>query len=305
VAFLFITRINATPSKCTALSTVDLVLVYNQPGELPRDFMKLHLEITTLEATNLNFTNLSMVFTVQQCYLKHLNLSHNRLIELNNYEFYGIDNIETLSLANNLLKTIQRLAFQNLDKVQRIDLSHNRLQELVSGVFDSLKSSLEIKMNSNQLKVANLKLYILTENLEKLDLSRNHIDEILYDDKNETSELNFSNHNLAYLNLGHNRLELINFTKMPNFRHLAEVNLQGNKLKAIVYKGLVEHLPNLKKINISGHQLDNTTVFAINQYFNLNGINAAPFEMDNISWFMLGIIVLVDMGWTVVSVLWR
>jgi Leucine-rich repeat (LRR) protein len=264
--------------------------------------MNQHLNITSIQATNLKLTKLSKAFSKTRCFLKSLNLSHNRIAELDNYEFYGLESLENLSLANNLLTYIKDYAFQNLGNIQRLDISHNHLQQLEPGVFKPLKSAKELNVNNNRLIMANLTLYDNTEKLVTLNLSNNRIETILRDDRYGTKVLDFSRHKLAYLDLGQNRLTTITFKRMPNFGNLRDINLQDNNLTEFICGDLEEYLPKLKKMQISVHKLDNATLDVIDRCFNYNGINQ-PLKMD--VYFMLSVAMLVDMAWTLGLPMWH
>jgi Leucine-rich repeat (LRR) protein len=102
-----VTKINGGLTHCTESATEDLIVVYDQTGELLKDLIKRHPNMTSLEATNSELIKLPDVFSNPQCFLKNLDLTHNYISELAIYQFYGLDNLENLSLANNRLTNVK------------------------------------------------------------------------------------------------------------------------------------------------------------------------------------------------------
>jgi Leucine-rich repeat (LRR) protein len=275
VCFLFLQAIT------TISATVDSVLVYNKTGELPQRLLEQYPKITSLQATNLELTGLSQTFQTIHYQLKHLDLSHNHLSEFDNtFSFYGLRNLETLSLANNRLEKLESIDFYGLEKLQSLNLSHNRLQHLNAPVFDYVKEVRELKLDYNHLEQVNFTLFAKMVKRAILDLSNNQIKEIQYHPQYEQ----FGSHSLEHLYLGHNHLESFNFNEIPNFRNLTQLNLQGNNLTYLITGELVQRFPKLKTINISGHRLDSATLESFRTYSESNEIQLlsnSPEVMDH------------------------
>jgi Leucine rich repeat len=275
----------------------DSVLVYNEIGILPGNLLQQYPNITSLQATGLKLTNLTSAFSKSQFFLKNLDLSNNSLAKLEPYEFVGIRNLLTLSLAYNHLIILRRHTFQGLGKLRHLNLSHNLIQVLEATIFDFLLNSIELRLNNNLLKLVNLRLCAFMKKLAKLDLSNNQIEIII---NNKTT--NFSSHSLEFLDLGHNHLQYIDFSSMPNFEKLTELNLQDNNLTSIGIGNLAKRFPKLKKIIINGQKMDDSTMGAVHQYFNYYGINSEPSRMNYIYWLELYVVVLVNI--TIGLALW-
>jgi Leucine-rich repeat (LRR) protein len=362
-----VTIISGDANHCTESTTEDLVVVYDQTGELLEDLIKRHPKMTSLEATNSNLTTLPKVFQGRQCFLKNLDLSYNHLTELETYQFYQIVNLESLSLANNRLTNLKGSTFQRLGNVQRLNLSHNHLENLELTVFDPLYSLKELKLDNNHLKAVKLSWFIRATKLTNLELQCNQIENIekigyareshnfsvqeLNLSSNSLSDLSFladckylnsldlSNNinanfndqtfehnnqlmnltmqnvslnrvgegfprifnslNLQQLDIGYNHLESMDFRQMPKWQILRGLKLTGNALKVFIIGDLADCCPNLKAIDITGHQLDESTLESLMQYCHDHHIflrlNASKVDhFVYISWFLMGFIVLVD-----------
>jgi Leucine rich repeat len=154
VCFLFLQAIT------TINATVDSVLVYDKIGKLPGNLLEQYPNITSLQATNLELTGFSYTFQIRHGKLKHLDLSHNHLTELLiPFAFYGLRNLEILSLANNRLEQLNPVDFFGLDKLQSINLSHNRIQHIHIRAFVNAIEVRELKLDHNQLDIANFMLF--------------------------------------------------------------------------------------------------------------------------------------------------
>jgi Leucine rich repeat len=286
ICFLFlhaIRRFNAS---------ADSVLVYNGTGILPGVLLQQYPNITSLQAAGLKLRSLSSAFLKSQFFLRNLDLSNNRVAELRHYEFAGVPNLTTLSLAYNNLNKLMLFTFHGLGKLQHLDLSHNLLQNFEAGVFNYLTDLIELWLNNNYLKLVNLALYASMKKLAKLDLSNNQIETIVRD---ETVEFNTSSYSMEFFDLGDNRLKVFNFMSLPFYGKLTELNLQGNKLTNLTYNDLVARFPNLKTINITGHQLDNSTLETFRVYCDNNGIHLPPFPKKlDLTTAYIGLVVIIS-----------
>ncbi len=142
--------------------------------------------------------------------LQTLDLSFNRLIEINNFWVPGnnLDKLRTLNLAKNMIRQIKNL--DKLSSLEHLDLSDNKVIEL---------SGLE--------KLLNLKTLNLQGNL------------LEYIDLPEMA-------NLQDLNLRRNKISIVN--KLAGFVCLMKLNLGQNLIKSI--SNLEHTLPALKELTL-------------------------------------------------------
>nr|XP_032806682.1 adhesion G protein-coupled receptor A3-like isoform X1 [Petromyzon marinus] len=76
-------------------------------------------------------------------------LSNNRISQLKNGSFYGLNYLERLDLKNNLISTIEPGAFLGLSELKRLDLSNNRIGCLSSETFVGLASLTRLNLSGN------------------------------------------------------------------------------------------------------------------------------------------------------------
>ena len=81
--------------------------------------------------------------------LKVLNLSSNKLQEIQAGIFNQLNCLKSLDLSSNNLKTLETNAFTGLEKLQNLNLADNRLKVISSNILDSLKVLQIVDMTKN------------------------------------------------------------------------------------------------------------------------------------------------------------
>jgi Leucine-rich repeat (LRR) protein len=179
--------------------------------------------------TNLNELNSSS--------LKYLNVSNNRLQEID-FKNTFLPNLEYLDLSQNRLISIKNESFLNMDKLKHLNLSHNKL-DLESG-FN------------------NISYFYGQSLLGTLDLSFN---EIKYLDSNRTFQYLNS---LKYLNLSNNRLNSLDAFIFGFLYNLSDLHLASNNISFINGRCFF-NLRNLKKLVLSNNQINSTDFLQLNK----------------------------------------
>lgn len=159
--------------------------------------------------------------------LKFLNLSHNVIDDLPRYVFNNLS-LEILSLSHNLLRAIPFQVFAPIERVKILDLSHNQLVTFLDHFFKFNRHIEELILNDNRIvKLTSNALADLVD-LRKLDLSNNSLSFIakgLFD----------SLKNLEYLSLANNPFSNIVSGSFRGLQNLFYLNLSGNKMKQLTY----------------------------------------------------------------------
>lgn len=130
-----------------------------------------------------------------------LDLSHNRLVQLEGGGFGGLSRLETLHLAHNQLTTIQPGAFRNASGalLRHLDLSSNQLRILEQHYFEELSGLEELLLFNNRI--------VLVESRALGGLG-----------------------GLRRVYLSHNRLTDFPFFTMQEHPHLSMLDLSSNRL---------------------------------------------------------------------------
>jgi hypothetical protein len=99
--------------------------------------------------------------------LKHINLSYNNIISIDDEWFKGLPNLENLVLQANGLQTLDKQAFSIIPKLMDLDLSYNKDLILDRDVFAKLKKLRSLSLIDNS---SIDELPTISSKLEKLEL---------------------------------------------------------------------------------------------------------------------------------------
>ena len=182
-------------------------------------------------------------------YLKHLDISNNKIETLNQTVISYMEHLEKVDLSKNKLEVISNTLFRSYHKLKDICLAYNRITYLPLDIFEYNINLKNINLSGNQIKeitfsfehLLSLEVVDLQENsIEFLDeWSRNQIDR-LYDDNHNNTQRTHTNETLA-IDLRDNPLscqcpsgEFINwFVNSPvfyNSRNLYHCTIDGYEI---------------------------------------------------------------------------
>lgn len=140
-------------------------------------------------------------------------------------------NTQNLSLANNLLKTLEKHQFSELEQLQELDLSENMLTVIEVQAFSGLKNLLILRLSQNRLKVILVGVFSGLQSLCMLDISKNEILVFLND---MFYEMPF----LQKLEVNENDLVFISNRAFSGLVHLQELNFDGYNLTSVPTEAL-------------------------------------------------------------------
>ncbi|TSP90474.1 Leucine-rich repeat and immunoglobulin-like domain-containing nogo receptor-interacting protein 1 [Bagarius yarrelli] len=149
-------------------------------------------------------------------------------------------NTQYLSLANNLLNTIGKHQFSDLEQLQELDLSENMLTVIEVQAFSSLKNLLILRMSNNRLKIILVGVFSGLQSLQLLDISKNKILIFLSDTFYEMPSL-------QRLEMNENELVFISNHAFSGLPHLQELFLDGYNLTSFPTDALSQ-LPSLVRL---------------------------------------------------------
>jgi Leucine-rich repeat (LRR) protein len=190
-----------------------------------------------LEKLSICFNLLTNLNEINSSSLKYLNVSNNRLQEIDLKNAF-LPNLEYLDLSHNRLISIKNESFLNMDKLKHLNLSNNKLD-------------LESEFN-------NISYFHGQSHLETLDLSFN---EIKYLDSNQTFQYLNS---LKYLNLSNNRLNSLDAFIFGFLYNLSDLHLASNNLTFLNGRCFF-NLRNLKKLILKNNQINSIDFLQLNK----------------------------------------
>ncbi|XP_008569564.1 PREDICTED: toll-like receptor 8 [Galeopterus variegatus] len=191
--------------------------------------------------------------------LKVLNLSHNDIYTLTDYELKSMS-LEELVFSGNRLDRLWKAAdnryitiFKNLTNLTRLDLSFNSLRRIPNEAFLNLPQSLtELYINDNKLNFFNWTLLQQFPYLHLLDLSRNKLPSL-------TNSLSKFTSSLKTLLLRQNKIFYLPSGFLSEASGLVHLDLSSNLLKMINKSTLqTKTATNLAILELGGNPFDCT-----------------------------------------------
>lgn len=146
--------------------------------------------------------------------LWRINLEHNHIFDIEDYSFYGLNNLVNLELRGNDLLTIRKNTFAGIPSLGFLDLSENDLRTIEEGAFDFVELDV-LHLNGNELKRLSDNLFDRMPNVQRISLHQNALERI------GRSLYNLSNVNT--ISLGDNHIidiDLVEFAQLPKLNDL-------------------------------------------------------------------------------------
>jgi insulin-like growth factor-binding protein complex acid labile subunit len=209
---------------------------------------------SNLEKLSICFNLLTKLNEINSSSLKYLNVSNNRLQEID-FKKTFLPNLEYLDLSQNCLISIKNDSFLKMYQLKHLNLSHNKLD-------------LESEFN-------NVSFFKGKSLLETLDLSFN---EIKYLDSNRTFQYLNS---LKYLNLSNNRLNSLDAFIFGFLYNLSDLHLASNNISFLNGRCFF-NLRNLKKLILKNNQINSIDFLQLNKN-DLYNLDYLELEENNIT----------------------
>jgi protein toll len=153
----------------------------------------------------------------------------------------GLDNLKSLTLHSNGIKSLPVDFFQNMTKLQYLDMKDNALQ-LPLHVFDSLSNLLTLELGSNQMTNLEVGMFRNLSRLNRLNLWSNNL-------QNLTQGVFTGLSSLKFLDLSSNKLTSIYADLFANMPLLTELFLANNNFTSLP-GGLLSRAKNLTKLGL-------------------------------------------------------
>lgn len=219
--------LNANDNSLEEISTVipkstinvdEISLQHNNISSIPNQLFASNSTIQNLNLSG-NFIATIQPDAYLSCTVNKLDLSGNRLQKL---DFNFPESLTLLDLSFNRIAQIDPEAFQAADRLETLLLNKNHLTSLPKGCFRTLTNLKSMSLSSNELTVSH-GVFTGLKGLEQLDLANNSIgnfSELLLHDLT----------NLNVLDVENNRLRSLNVKDlMLNLKSLRRIKVKGNK----------------------------------------------------------------------------
>ncbi|KAI1286937.1 Protein toll [Halotydeus destructor] len=242
-----------------------LDLGFNLMSELPAD---MFCPLTNLKVLNLTrnqltgFGSLGVVdhTTGHLCLqeLQELDLSYNRITFLSETGVASLKNLRALYLHHNQINQVAELSLSALSRLTVIDLSHNQLTNLPARSFRELSELRQLYLQNNSIVQLPTELFAGLSKLYTLDLSYNEISS-----DSLTSDTFADLIRVVILDMGHNRLKVINGSIFQSQYSLQVVNLNDNEIERILDHSF-SSLYNLDTLVLARNRLKQVDLFTLN-----------------------------------------
>ena len=199
-----------------------------------------------------------------------LDLGENRITALETNTFTNIGtHIVSLNLSFNLLSSLQKGVFTNLQSLVHLSLFNNSLTTLNPGIFDNLHSLVFLSAFVNELTTLSRELFSNLHVLKDLYINNNALVKLvsktfhsLYTLKSLFLSSNKINHcedgtfynlsELTHLALGRNYLSFLPFHLFDDLLSLTHLDLAANRLQSLPRIG---HMMSLSLVDLLGNPL--------------------------------------------------
>ena len=184
--------------------------------------------------------------------LKELNLSNNRLSDINELGIVNFPELTKLNLSLNCISDINILEKVNFKKLKELNLNNNEISDI--NILEKVNFMELNKLYLCYNKISDIKILekVNFKELKELNLSNNRIYNI-----NILGKVNFKN--LNKLNLSFNEISNINILEKVNFKELEELYLGVNKISNI---NVLEksNFKNLKLLDLSYNDISDINI---------------------------------------------
>jgi Leucine-rich repeat (LRR) protein len=181
-------------------------------------------DLLNLNILNLKFNKFKSIF-VQNSFLTYLNMDFSMYTEITNTTFIGLDFLQTISLRNNKIESIQNNSFCYCYDLFILDLAYNSISYINENTFKGLINLKYLLINNNKLTFIEMYSFKWFGFLILLDLSKNNLNEIKCNI--------FSNSQKWLIYLDNNKISWIENNAFKNISSLISINLNNNSLNEI------------------------------------------------------------------------
>jgi Leucine-rich repeat (LRR) protein len=178
--------------------------------------------------------------------LQKLDISSNKLTNLENSTFVGATGLTKLYLSFNKINHIAVGAFSTLKKLEKLKLDNNQITELEQGLFDDLVSLRKLELFGNKIKNINMSIFEKNTNLKHVYLGKNIL-----------SSFDSSMENNVIENLFLKNTSLTCIPNLKNLMGLKYLDLSNNPQLDLT---CTEFPKNLNNLSLNGNNLMNNTL---------------------------------------------
>ncbi|XP_054721560.1 toll-like receptor Tollo [Uloborus diversus] len=175
-----------------------------------------------------------------------LDLSFNRLSQIDSSIFRSQYSLQVLHLSHNEIEVISDYAFSSTYKLHSLMLNNNRLKRLTSVTFSGLNVLNVLLLNSNDIDFVHTDAFRNNSALMELNLAGNKLNTV----PSAVQPLQL----LRSLDLSDNRITDIHNASYLGIDNLYSLVLSGNKIGNLT-RGAFEELPSLRILSLANNEI--------------------------------------------------
>lgn len=272
----------------TDLHTLDLS--YNELTYLYPESFSFHPQLKHVNFAHNKFSFFPTQFIRGLKYLQSLSLNNNLIKTLDDGDFAQMSMLQDLDLSGNELSSVSDTAFQNSSQLQRINLSHNRINELKSDTFmGTIRLLLDLSYNNLTDMSRGMFQRPKVMRLQSINLSHNKFTRIPVD------VLQSQYFYLDTLKISHNDIQDIP-SDANILLNIKEIDLSYNPLTEDSISNVLNQPKTVRKLNMAGTGIKEVPVLETpflthfnlshNSISKLNGdvLNKASLQSLDVSW---------------------
>ncbi|XP_076349257.1 uncharacterized protein LOC143246433 [Tachypleus tridentatus] len=224
----------------------------------------LNPELRELVLKNNHIKGIMASFSVYHN-LEYLDVSHNQLVEIGEFNFKMQSHLEYLILKRNMISLIQNNSFAGLQQLQVLYLNENFLEDIPSRAFVHLPNLETLDLSQNRITTISNDAFQGLENIRSLLLRDNKLSYIPLIAFRVLPTL-------IKLDIGLNTITEIPKGAFASLRHLEELYLDGCGLRNI-HSGGFQQLNSVLILNLHDNEFQEIPTLALNDLCRLEELN--------------------------------
>ncbi|XP_035227345.1 chaoptin-like [Stegodyphus dumicola] len=228
------------------LSALKIEVDHNEIQNLTGNRFSSHTSIN-IKSINYSYNNISYLdgsyFDPIRISINILDLSFNKIKNLTMSAFVEMTHLQTLTISNNEIETIDDDEFKGLKSLQILDISKNKIQSFPSYLLEEQRNLRILFASDNNINLLNGNIFSNTA-LEQLDLSFNNLTEFPEEALLEIRST------LQSLDLAGNHIKVLNFSNMESLVNLKHFSIAQNDLHFLSAEEKLQ-LPKLISLDLS------------------------------------------------------
>ncbi|XP_034838488.1 protein artichoke [Maniola hyperantus] len=213
----------------------------------------------------------------ENTYASEFQVSYNEFTDLGQIPIQNMTGIKVLNASYNSITTIPKTAFPKLYELHTVDISHNNLSEIFNAVFQNLFSLRFLNLSYNSLERIKPSTFGTIPTVLELDLSHNRLVDVSrgslaklascrlldvsFNSLDRIFQISIS---LGELNFAHNNLSEIKISTWPSMNALLRLNLSHNMLEDRLTHDAFSSLLTLQSLDLSSNGLTKPPWEALN-----------------------------------------